>query len=214
MRYVLMLLAALLGGAGHAATIAASPDAVQPILLGSHLPDAAVRTIDGQPTSLSKAVGGKPAVLVFYRGGWCPYCNLQLSGLRLIEKDVQALGFQIIAISPDRPEELRKTLGKDQLNYTLLSDSSASAIEAFGLAYTVNASIQAKYREAGVDLEQYSGETHHILPVASVYIVDADGLLQFSYVHPDYRVRLPSEIVLAATRAIAAQRHKLHPSSP
>jgi peroxiredoxin len=134
-----------------------------------------------------------------------------LSGLRLIEKDVQALGYQVIAISPDRPEELRKTLGKDHLNYTLLSDSSASLIQAFGIAYTVDAEKQEQYRKYGVDLDKYSGETHHELPVPAVYVVDGDGILQFSYVHPDYRVRLPSEVVLAAARSIAEQHHKLHP---
>lgn len=196
----------------HAGEVASSPQTVRPILLGNHLPDVAVRTMDGKSTTLSEIVAHKPAVLVFYRGGWCPYCNLQLSGLRLIEKDVQALGYQVIAISPDRPEELLKTLGRDHLNYTLVSDSTAAAIEAFGIAYKVDDESNAGYRANGVDLEQYSGETHHILPAPAVYIVDGDGTLQFSYVHPDYRVRLPAEVVLAAAHAISAKKHELHPA--
>ncbi len=204
-------LAALIGGNACAAELAASPQQITPVLLGTTLPDAPLHTIDGGATTLAKAVGGKPAVIVFYRGGWCPYCNLQLSELRLIDKDLQALGYQIIAISPDRPEELRKTLDKDSLTYTLLSDNSAAAIKAFGIAYRVDDATYSKLIGFGVDLEKSSGESHRALPVPAVYVVDAAGTLQFSYVNPDYRVRIPAGTVLAAAKAISTQQHKLQP---
>lgn len=171
------------------------------------LPDVGLRTLEEPPITLRDAVGGKPAALVFYRGGWCPYCNLQLSSLRLIRKDLDALGFQLIAISPDTPAELRKTLDKDALDYRLLSDSSAAAMRAFGIGYQVDAETRKKLSGHGIDLEKVSGERHHVLPVPSVYLVDAKGMLQFSYVHPDYTVRLPEEVVLAAARAIIDQKH-------
>lgn len=186
-----------------------SDKAVTPLLLGNALPDVGLRTLEGTPITLKDAVGGKPAVLVFYRGGWCPYCNLQLSSLRLIRKDLDALGFQLIAISPDTPAELKKTLDKDALDYRLLSDSSAAAMRAFGIGYEVDAETLNKLSGYGIDLEKASGERHHVLPVPSVYLVDAKGMLQFSYVHPDYTVRLPEEVVLAAARAIIDQKHQL-----
>lgn len=209
--FVSLLLAILIGGAACAADLAASPQQVTPVLLGSALPDAPLQAIDGGATTLAKAVGGKPAVIVFYRGGWCPYCNLQLSELRLIDKDLQGLGYQIIAISPDSPEELRKTLDKDSLTYTLLSDSSAAAIKAFGIAYRVDDATYSKLVGFGIDLEKSSGKPHRALPVPAVYIVDAAGTLQFSYVHPDYRVRIPAGTVLAAAKAISTQQHKMQP---
>jgi peroxiredoxin len=184
---------------------------VTPLLLGNILPDVGLRTLEDAPITLKEAVGGKPAVLVFYRGGWCPFCNLQLSGLRLIRKDLDALGYQLIAISPDTPTELKKTLDKDALDYRLLSDSSAATMRAFGIGYEVNADILQKLAGYGIDLEKSSGETHHVLPVPSVYLVDGDGVLQFSYVHPDYKVRLPQEVVLAAARAISEHKHELKP---
>ncbi|MGH8123808.1 MAG: peroxiredoxin family protein, partial [Rudaea sp.] len=147
-----------------AADFASGPTKISPLLLGTALPDAAVQRLDGTATTLKQVVGGKPAVLVFYRGGWCPYCNLQLSQLRLVEKDLQSLGYQVVAISPDRPEELKKTLDKDALNYTLVSDSSANAMKAFGLAYQVDAATLAQYAKYGIDLEKSSGESHHLLP--------------------------------------------------
>jgi peroxiredoxin len=161
--------------------------------------------------TLQQQIGGKPAILVFYRGGWCPYCNLQLSELRLIRQPAEALGYQIIAISPDLPAELAKTLGKDKLDYTLLSDSKADALRAFGIGYRLDDATFAKYKAAGIDLETASGQPHHALPVPSVFIIDRDGRVQFAYSHPDYRVRVPGDVVLAAAKAIAERRQYLEP---
>lgn len=206
---VLMLTAA--SGWAAAAEIAAAATEIRPILLGSKMPDVALRTVDDEPTSLSKQVGGKPAILVFYRGGWCPYCNLQLSELRLIEDEAKALGYQMIAISPDRPGELSKSLDKNALGYTLLSDSQADALRAFGIGFRVDDATAAQYKEYGIDLEAASGASHRALPVPSVFIVDGEGTLQFGYTHPDYTVRIPGDVILAAARAIAERRDHLKP---
>jgi peroxiredoxin len=191
----------------------ASSAQVRPLLLGSALPAANLRTLDAQPVTLKDALNGKPAVLVFYRGGWCPYCNTQLSGLRLIRKDLDALGYGLIAISPDKPEELKKTLDGQALDFQLLSDSQAEAMRGFGIGYRVDAEMLAKLGQYGIDLEKASGETHHVLPVPAVFVVDADGTLQFSFVHPDYKVRVPQDVVLAAAKAIHEQRQNVQPKS-
>src|SRR3546814_5522652 len=98
----------------NAASIAPSATEIQPILLGSALPDPPLRDRDDQPTTLHKVVDGKPAVLVFYRGGWCPFCNLQLSELREIHPELTKLGYQMIAISTDQPAELKKTRSEER----------------------------------------------------------------------------------------------------
>ncbi|PJA37386.1 MAG: antioxidant AhpC [Lysobacterales bacterium CG_4_9_14_3_um_filter_62_6] len=191
--------------------LAPSATAIRPILLGSAVPEVPLKTVAGESVSLSQQIAGKPTVLVFYRGGWCPFCNLQLSELRLIEKDLALAGYQMIAISPDRPEELRRTLDKHQLSYTLLSDSKAAALKAFGIGFVLDAATTEKYAGHGIDIDHASGETHHALPVPSVFIVDAEGRLQFEYVHPDYRIRVPGDVVLAAARSIAKRKHILSP---
>jgi len=206
---VLMLTAT--SGWAAAAELAASATEVRPILLGSKMPDVPLRTHDGKATTLAAQVGGQPAILVFYRGGWCPYCNLQLSELRLIEDEAKALGYQMIAISPDRPEELSKSLDAADLSYTLLSDSQADALRAFGIGFRVDDATAAKYKEYGIDLEAASGANHRALPVPSVYIVDGEGTLQFGYSHPDYTVRIPGDVILAAAKAIAERRDHLKP---
>ncbi len=217
--FKILLSAALLltGGIAHAHDdgamqgIAPSADQIRPLLLGSEMPDAAMQTIDGKPTRLKHQVNGKPTVLVFYRGGWCPYCNTQLSELRKIRKPLEDMGYQMIAISPDLPAELSKTLDNDQLDYTLLSDSKAEALKAFGIAFRVDDATIEKYKDHGLDLEKASGETHHALPVPSVFIVDGMGVLQFSYSHPDYKVRVPGKVVLAAAQAIADREQYVKP---
>jgi peroxiredoxin len=194
-----------------AAPLAESETQIRPILLGSPLPDSPILMINGKPGSLKAVVHGAPAVIVFYRGGWCPYCNLQLSELQKIQGDLQTLGYQVIAVSPDLPEELNQTLEKNDLKYTLISDGNANAMKAFGIGYKVDDKMFKQYREWGIYLDKRSGSDEHALPVPGVFIVDAQGIIQFSYVHPDYKIRTPARVVLEAARAIAEQKHKLHP---
>ncbi len=208
---MLFVLLTAVADQAHAGELAASAAEVRPLLLGSAMPDVALHAVDGKPVSLKRQVDGKPAILVFYRGGWCPYCNLQLSELRLITKDAEALGYQMIAISPDRPEELARTLTKDKLDYTLLSDAKADALRAFGIGFRVDDATIKQYLGYGIDLEKASGQSHHALPVPSVFIVDANGILQFSYTHPDYKVRVPGSVVMAAAKAIAERKQYLKP---
>jgi peroxiredoxin len=186
------------------AVVAPSPQEVDPVLVGSPAPDAPLRTLDDQATTLHAQLAGKPTVLVFYRGGWCPYCNLQLSELRHLVPELARSGFQMIALSPDRPLELAKTLDQHKLEYTLLSDSSASAMLRYGIAFRVDDATATKYADYGIDLAAASGESHRALPVASVFVIDTAGVIAFSYVNPDYRTRVPVRILRAAVEAVAA----------
>lgn len=126
---------------------------------------------------------------------------MQLGQLRLIESQLVEMGYQLIAISPDKIENLKETVEKNKLNYLLLSDSSASAAKAFGIGYKVDDSTVELYKKYELDLEKVSGEKHHILPVPSVFIAGTDGVIKFQYVNPDYKTRLSSEVVLAAAKS-------------
>lgn len=178
---------------------------IAPILLGSKLPEAPLHTLHGDSTTLRAAVGTGPAVLVFFRGGWCPYCDLQLSQLRLIQPQLEKLGYHIIAISPDSAENLRHLAEGQGIKYDLLADYDTAAMRAMGIAYTVDDDTARRYAQAGVTLLQGA------LPVPAVFIVDENGEIQFSYAHPDFRVRIPAQVVLAAAQTIAEKRHRLRP---
>lgn len=95
----------------------------------------------------------------------------------------------------------------------LLSDSKADALRAFGTGYRVDDATYAKYERYGIDLEKAPGQSHHALPVPSVFIVDGAGVLEFSCSHPDYRIRVPGSVVLAAAQAIARREQYLNPKA-
>ena len=177
---------------------------VKPLPAGSPLPNVSLQQIDGSTTRVLDALAGKPAVLVFFRGGWCPYCNRHLSSLRSIEAELGELGYQLIAISPDSPQSLRAGIGKHKAEYTLLSDSSAEFIRALGLAFKVDARTREKYKGHGIDLKQASGQEHFLLPVPAVYMVDRDGMITYRYANPDYKVRMDNQELLKQARRAAA----------
>jgi peroxiredoxin len=172
-----------------------------PVKKGDVIPDVAVRNEDNQEVKLRQLVAAKPTVLIFYRGGWCPYCTRHLKDLAGIESELQQAGAQIFAISMDQPAKLKETPDRDKLGYKLLSDSDAVAAQAFGIAFKVEDDLVKKYKESyKIDLEAASGREHHILPHPAVYVVDQKGKVQFSYVNPDYKIRLEPEQILAAVR--------------
>lgn len=121
--------------------------------------------------------------------------------LHEIEPQLIELGYRIIAVSPDRPEKVRETLGKNPLNYLLLSDSRMLGAKAFGIVFRLDEGMLENYKGFGIDLEEASGESHHMLPVPSVFITDTDGTIRFAYVNPDHKVRIDAGTLLAAARA-------------
>ena len=173
---------------------------VQPLDVGDQAAVAILRRPDGQAADLADLYGRKPTVLIFYRGGWCPYCNAHLGQIAAVEPELLKMGYQVLAISPDRPEELAKTLDKQHLTYQLLSDSDAVLARAFGLVFRVDDPTLEKYRGFGIDLEQASGQDHHLLPVPAVYIVDTTGTIRFAHWDSDYKTRLAPEDLLKAAR--------------
>ncbi|MCL4179700.1 MAG: AhpC/TSA family protein [Verrucomicrobia bacterium] len=177
--------------------LAATQSNSAPLKEGDSIPDVKLRTETNREVSLRKLVAEKPTVLIFYRGGWCPFCTRHLSDLVGIEQDLEKAGAQLLAISMDQPSKLRETPNRDQLGYRLLSDSEALAAKAFGIAFQVEDDLVKKYKESyQIDLEAASGQTHHILPHPAVYVADRNGRIRFAYVNPDYQVRLePAKIL-------------------
>ena len=180
--------------------IASSAERVEPLMADgkTKLPALVLRSVDGKPFDLNKSIAEKPAVLIFYRGNWCPYCAAHLAAVQKVSKDITEAGFQIIAISPDKPEQLKKSVRKAGLTYTLLSDSTLEAARAFGLAYRVSETDLEKLGKFGIDLSENSGEKLDLLPVPALYLVAPDGKILFSYFNADYTKRLPTEDLLKA----------------
>ena len=199
----LMVVAAASVSMGFGATpLPGDAASIRPLAIGAPAPSFNVRRPDGARYRFDPAARVLPAVLVFYRGGWCPYCNTHLGELSQAEAVLRKRGYEVLFLSADRPEILRSSLNdeaeSDAAGYTLLSDSDASASRAFGVAFRVDDLTFQKYKSRGLDLEQTAGNALHILPVPAVFIVDARGVIRFAHANADYRVRLSAEALLEA----------------
>jgi peroxiredoxin len=181
--------------------VPASPEAVHPLLVSSKVPQLTLMSLDGKPFDLNAAIAAKPTIVVFYRGGWCQYCAAQLAQLQEKERELKDLGFQIIAVSPDRPDKIRKGLETKQYPYMFLSDSYNIGSQAFGVAFRVSDELNKQYKAMGTDIEAASGWKDHVLPIPAVFIIGSDNVIKFEYANPDFRVRLDNDVLVAAAKA-------------
>jgi peroxiredoxin len=180
---------------------------VQPLEAGAEAPTARVQRMDGEAVEMAELYREKPTMLVFYRGGWCPYCSVQLGHLAEAEGELVAMGYQVLAVSPDRPEALREGVekGEADLRYELLSDSGMELAQKFGVAFRVDDETVERYRGFGIDLAQAAGSDHHLLPVPAVYLIDTEGMIRYAHWDADYKERLEPEELLAAAREAATE---------
>jgi peroxiredoxin len=192
------------------AAIAPNAEAVQPLKTGDHAPAFTALRADQTPYTFMAAHLTKPHVIIFYRGGWCPYCNRQLADLHLVEPKLRASGFEVLFLSTDRPELLYSSLKNPDISYTLLSDPTLQAAQAFHIAFHVDDETYKKELAWGVDLEKTTGTQAHALPVPSVFIVDTAGVIRFVYSNPDYRVRLSADDLWRAAQPLSPQTASQH----
>jgi peroxiredoxin len=120
--------------------------------------------------------------------------------LREIEPQPKNLNVQLLAISPDQPSKLKETIDKHNMGFRLLSDSDMVAARSFRVAYKLDDQTLAEFKKYNIDVDEASGQRHHMLPVPAVFLVTTNGLIQFEYVNPDYKVRLDPELLLAAAK--------------
>ncbi|MBY0472614.1 redoxin domain-containing protein [bacterium] len=211
LRFLFLLLLASTGAANEAVKncdpVALSPTQVCPLQPGTTVPDVSFRTFDGEKKNLPELVKGKNTVLVFYRGGWCPYCDRQLHQLQDLEPKLKTLGYQVIAISPDKPEKVRGSIKSQYLTFLLLSDSKMEGSKAFGIAYKLDEPSLKGLEAMAINLENSSGEKHSMLPVPTTFLVNEQGTIQFTYSDPDYKNRISSEMLLSKIQKL--QKKKL-----
>lgn len=176
---------------------------VNPIEVGATAPDLPLARADGAAPTVHELAAEAPMVLIFYRGGWCPYCSRHLSALGEVESQLRDLGYRIHAVSIDRPEKVAETSAAADFDYALYSDADAEAARAFGLAFRVDAETYEKLLGYGINLEAASGRDHHLLPVPAVFLIDTKARILFRHFNPDYKERLAAEDLLDAARAAA-----------
>ncbi len=165
-----------------------SAESITPLKKGDTI---SVDTWTTLTASLSSKDSKKPIVVVFYRGGWCPYCNTHLKDLQAIEPDIIKKGYALLAVSPDKPSTVNFHKTKKNLPITLVSNSDMSLALTFGIAFQVPKSLVNKYLNSySIDLERDSGKDHNLLPVPSVFILNQSRVIQYVYTNANYKVRL------------------------
>ena len=192
-----------------AATIAADNEALlrsglvqRALRAGAKFPDLTLTNARGGQTRIYDLLAHGPLVVTFYRGGWCPYCSLELRAYQSALDDIRALGAELIAISPEAPDHTLSTAEKNDLKFEILSDVNGTLEDALGIRFDLSDPLVALYKRFGLDLPAHNGDGRWSLPVPATYVVDHDGRIVLAFVDPDYRRRLEPATAIAALHKI------------
>ena len=170
---------------------------IAPLLIGEKIPTFTLKSVENKDVNVTELISKKRTVLVFYRGGWCPYCNAHLAALADAEKELLDLGYQIIAISPDAPKSLKGTDDKEKLNYLLLSDSAGELSKAVGIAF------QAPENYKAILNKDSEGVNSSFLPVPAVFILNVNAEIEFEYITPNFKNRISNDLLIAVAKSLS-----------
>jgi peroxiredoxin len=166
-------------------------------------PDFALPDAVGKSIVLKDLLRSGPVVVTFYRGGWCPYCNIQLRAYQSVLPQISALGARLVAISPQLPDKSLDTVHKNALTFDVLSDVGNEVARSYGLVYSLPEEIRAALRSNNKALPSINGNESWELPVPATYVVACDRLVALAYVEVDYRKRLEPEALLTCLKSLS-----------
>ncbi len=169
---------------------------------GDRFPDVALPDHTGRPVRIADRLAAGPLVISFYRGGWCPYCNLELRAYDGVLDLLRLAGGDLIAVSPEKPDNVSITIGKNDLRFPVLSDTDGRLADALGIRFDMEDEIVALYRKFGHDLPTHNGDGRWSLPVPATYVVNRDGIIALANIDPDYRNRLEPQEAIALLRRL------------
>jgi peroxiredoxin len=181
---------------GHAAERA--------LKVGMRAPDFALPEARGAQVSLSELLKSGPVIIAFYRGEWCPYCNLQLRAYQQILPEMHARGASLIAISPQTPDHSLSMAEKNDLAFRVLSDVDNAVARKFGLAFSIDESVRDVHAQVGANLPAFNGTSSWELPMPGTFIVDQTRMIRLAFVDPDFTRRLEPAAILDALDHIRA----------
>ena len=196
---------------GHAdAPIADTAEQTTPLSTGDKAPRFIVQSVAGETFDFDPRELERPAIIITFRGGWCPFCNTHLSELRHVIPEISEMGIDVLFLSGDRPELLFESLKAEtlediaKLDYAIYSDAEAHAAIALGIAFRPSEMTLNRRKEKGDDIEGSSMRNHDVLVVPAVFAIDTDGVISFAYANPNYRVRLPADELLEVAKTMAS----------
>ena len=169
--------------------------------VGDKAPDFELPNASGKTVKLSSLLERGPVVVTWYRGAWCPYCNISLKGFQKALPEIKAEGASLVAISPQTPDNSLSTVEKDGLGFEVLSDKGNKTAHAFGVAYKVPA-VVTEQMKGRLDLGKYNGDSSNELPLGATYVIDKGGVIRYAFVDGDYRKRAEPSAVVAALKGL------------
>ncbi|MFB1082039.1 peroxiredoxin-like family protein [Jeotgalibacillus sp. JSM ZJ347] len=174
----------------------------QGLKAGDQIPDFTLPDATGKQVSIKTLLSQGPVILTFYRGGWCPYCNLELKAYQNKLSDIEAAGASLVAISPEIPDASLNTKEKNNLEFTVLSDAGNKVADQFNLVFNMPDYLIEIYKSSGLDVAGHNGNDDWELPKPATFVIDSTGKILFAEVNADYTYRTPPEKVIEIAKNI------------
>lgn len=170
--------------------------------IGDVAPDFRLPNVQGGTTSLSELLERGPVAVSFYRGGWCPFCNLEFKALHDKLTEMRELGATLVGISPETLAVSQQTVKEHQLEFEVLSDEGNQVARDYGLVMIVDEAIRPYYSQWGIDIPAANGENSFELPVPATYVIDQSGVIRAAHVDKDYTQRMEPADIVAVLKAL------------
>ncbi|MGD1854988.1 MAG: peroxiredoxin-like family protein [Leptolyngbyaceae cyanobacterium] len=185
-------------------TLEASGIVNQALTVGDTAPDFELPDATGQSVRLSELLQQGPVIINFYRGEWCPYCNLELRAFQNLLPEFKQMGANLIAVSPELPDHSLSVTEKHSLEFAVLSDVGNKVSRQYGLVFTLDASLQPIYQNFGIDIPASNGDDSYELPLPATYVIDQTGNIRYAFAEADYTQRAEPQDVLAVVQELAS----------
>ena len=167
---------------------------------GDRFPNFSLPNAQGQEVSLQNLLKDGPAIINFYRGSWCPYCNFELKAYQDRLEQIKQLGGQLIAITPQQPDNSLFDIEKHALQFEVLSDLGNKLSQEIGIAFSLDEKLKPIYTEFGFSLSDYNGDDDWVLPIPATYIIDTEQTIRHAYIDADYTTRAEPDSVVEALK--------------
>lgn len=169
--------------------------------VGDTAPTGTLTSNAGEPVELSSLWADGPVVVTFYRGGWCPYCNLSLKALQRSLSEIEGAGAKVVAIAPEMAEKAAETVAKNELEFAVLTDRDNQLAKQFGIVFTLPDAIRPIYQQR-IGLSKYNGNKNDELPLAATYLIDSSGKIRWAYLNADYKKRAEPTAIIEAVKSL------------
>jgi peroxiredoxin len=180
--------------------LARVPDSVASV--GTKAPEFTLRDHQGDIWHLETALRRGPVVLKFYRGSWCPYCNLELRAYQSRLSKIRELGASLVAVSPEKPDLAEAFIDKEQMEFPVLHDNGNVVARQFGLEFVVEEPLRRLMKDFGIDLAEKNGDDSWTLPVPGTFVISKSGRIEYSFASADFTLRADPEEVLAVLQKL------------